>query len=54
MYRFSVLALFRPWRDVRLQSEFDVMKHLLCIGCFEKRLGRRLTRKDFDHTNGGA
>jgi hypothetical protein len=24
------------------------MKHFLCIGCLEKRLGRRLTRRDFD------
>jgi hypothetical protein len=24
------------------------MKHNLCIGCIEKRLGRRLTRADFD------
>jgi hypothetical protein len=24
------------------------MKHFLCIGCVEKRLGRRLTRRDFD------
>jgi hypothetical protein len=23
------------------------MKHFLCIGCIEKRLGRRLTRTDF-------
>ena len=21
--------------------------HVICIGCFEKRLGRRLTRRDF-------
>jgi hypothetical protein len=24
------------------------MKHFLCIGCIEKRIGRRLTRRDFD------
>src|SRR5215475_9238569 len=24
------------------------MKHNLCIGCIEKRLGRRLSRRDFD------
>jgi hypothetical protein len=24
------------------------MKHFLCIGCTEQRLGRRLTRHDFD------
>jgi hypothetical protein len=24
------------------------MKHLLCIGCTEKRIGRKLTRADFD------
>jgi hypothetical protein len=23
-------------------------KHFLCIGCIEERLGRRLTRRDFD------
>jgi hypothetical protein len=24
------------------------MKHFLCIGCIEKRIGRKLTRADFD------
>jgi len=24
------------------------MKHFLCIGCIEKRIGRQLTRRDFD------
>ena len=24
------------------------MKHFLCIGCVEKRLGRKLSRRDFD------
>ena len=24
------------------------MKHFLCIGCIEKRIGRRLTGRDFD------
>jgi hypothetical protein len=25
-----------------------LMKHFLCVGCIEKRIGRRLTRADFD------
>jgi hypothetical protein len=24
------------------------MKHFLCVGCLEKRIGRKLTRADFD------
>jgi hypothetical protein len=24
------------------------LKHFLCIGCIEKRIGRKLTRRDFD------
>jgi hypothetical protein len=27
------------------------MKHNLCIGCIEKRIGRKLTRADFDKRN---
>ena len=40
----------QAWPGTSMKSAHApmAMKHFLCIGCLEKRLGRRLTRRDFD------
>lgn len=40
----------RAWPGTSMKSAREpmAMKHFLCIRCLEKRLGRRLTRHDFD------
>jgi hypothetical protein len=37
-----------PGTSMRNAHEPMPMKHFLCIPCLEKRIGRRLTRRDFD------
>jgi len=37
-----------PGTSMRSASEPMAMKHFLCIPCLEKRIGRRLSRSDFD------
>jgi hypothetical protein len=39
----------QAWPGTASRSAKDVpMKHFLCIPCLERRLNRRLTRRDFD------
>jgi hypothetical protein len=40
----------RAWPGTGMKSVHEplAMKHFLCIACLEKRIGRRLTRSDFD------
>jgi hypothetical protein len=40
----------KVWPGTHMKSAYapPAMKHFLCIGCIEERLGRRLTRRDFD------
>jgi hypothetical protein len=39
----------QAWPGTSSRSAADVpMKHFLCISCLERRLGRRLSRRDFD------
>jgi hypothetical protein len=40
----------QAWPGTSMKGAHEPMpkKHFLCIGCLEKRLGRRLKRRDFD------
>jgi hypothetical protein len=40
----------KVWPGTAMKSAHErmPMEHFLCIGCIEDRLGRRLTRADFD------
>jgi hypothetical protein len=39
----------QAWPGTSSRSAADVpMEHFLCISCLERRLGRRLSRRDFD------
>ena len=38
-------------RGVWLKARMQGWNGCLCIGCLEKRIGRTLTPKDFDHEN---
>ena len=48
MLRNSVWESVWPGTGQKSSRTKMPMKHFLCIGCIEQRLGRRLTRQDFD------
>jgi hypothetical protein len=47
MLKNSVWEKLWPYTAQKSRHVTMPMKHNLCIGCIEKRLGRRLTRRDF-------
>jgi hypothetical protein len=49
-YMLKARVWEKAWPRTAQKSVYDKLplKHNLCIGCVEQRLGRRLTRRDFD------